>query len=58
MKKNRVLALLMSVGLLLASVSVVAHHSVSAEFDTIEEGYLHRNREEDRLDEPSHLHPR
>jgi hypothetical protein len=34
MNKNRVIALLMGVGLLLASISVVAHHSVSAEFDT------------------------
>jgi hypothetical protein len=33
MNKNRVIALLMGVGLLLASISVVAHHSVSAEFD-------------------------
>jgi hypothetical protein len=34
MTKNRVLALLIGVGLLLASVTLVAHHSVSAEFDT------------------------
>ena len=34
MKKNRVIALLMGVGLLLSSVALVAHHSVSAEFDT------------------------
>jgi uncharacterized protein DUF6152 len=34
MKMNRVLALLVGVGLLLASVTFVAHHSVSAEFDT------------------------
>jgi Family of unknown function (DUF6152) len=33
MKNNRVLALLI-VGLLLASATLVAHHSVSAEFDT------------------------
>jgi len=33
MKKNRVVALLIGVGLL-ASVTLVAHHSVSAEFDT------------------------
>ena len=34
MKRNRVLAFLIGVGLLLASVTLVAHHSVSAEFDT------------------------
>jgi hypothetical protein len=34
MKKNLVVALLLSVGLLLASITIVAHHSVSAEFDT------------------------
>ena len=34
MKKNLVVALLLTVGLLLASITVVAHHSVSAEFDT------------------------
>jgi Family of unknown function (DUF6152) len=34
MKRNSVVALLTSAGLLLASVSLVAHHSVSAEFDT------------------------
>ena len=34
MKKNRVIALLMGTGLLLASITSVAHHSVSAEFDT------------------------
>jgi hypothetical protein len=33
MRKNGVIALLMGVGLLLAS-TIVAHHSVSAEFDT------------------------
>src|SRR5687767_15834584 len=34
MKNNLVLALLLSVGLLLGSLTAVAHHSVSAEFDT------------------------
>jgi len=34
MRKNRVIALLVGVGLLLASLTAVAHHSVSAEFDT------------------------
>jgi hypothetical protein len=34
MKKNRVIALLMGAGLLLSSVALMAHHSVSAEFDT------------------------
>ena len=34
MKKNRVVAVLTGVSLLLASVTLVAHHSVSAEFDT------------------------
>jgi Family of unknown function (DUF6152) len=34
MKKNRVMALLVGMGLLTASVTLVAHHSVSAEFDT------------------------
>jgi hypothetical protein len=33
-KKNRVIALLMGAGLLLSSVALMAHHSVSAEFDT------------------------
>jgi hypothetical protein len=34
MKANRAIALLIAGGLLLASVTVVAHHSISAEFDT------------------------
>jgi hypothetical protein len=34
MKVNRVMAVLMSAGLLLSSVALMAHHSVSAEFDT------------------------
>ena len=34
MKKNRVIALLMGASLLLSSVALMAHHSVSAEFDT------------------------
>ena len=34
MKKNRVVALLMGAGLLLSSMALMAHHSVSAEFDT------------------------
>jgi len=34
MRTNRVIALLLGTGLLLASLTVVAHHSVSAEFDT------------------------
>src|SRR5262245_58569561 len=34
MKKNRVIALLLGAGLLLSSVGFMAHHSVSAEFDT------------------------
>src|SRR4029453_17965193 len=34
MKTNRVIAVLLGTGLLLASLTVVAHHSVSAEFDT------------------------
>jgi hypothetical protein len=34
MKKSHAIVLLVSVGLLLASVMVMAHHSVSAEFDT------------------------
>ena len=34
MKRNLVVALLLSMGLLLASITAVAHHSVSAEFDT------------------------
>src|SRR4029434_7632831 len=34
MKTNRTIALLLGLGLMLASLTVVAHHSVSAEFDT------------------------
>src|SRR6188474_1167761 len=34
MKKNHVIAFLVGAGLLLASLTAVAHHSVSAEFDT------------------------
>src|SRR4029453_18938266 len=34
MKRNHVTALLMGAGLLLSSVALMAHHSVSAEFDT------------------------
>jgi len=34
MKKNHVTAVLVGAGLLLASLTAVAHHSVSAEFDT------------------------
>ena len=34
MKTNRAIALLLGFGLMLASLTVVAHHSVSAEFDT------------------------
>jgi hypothetical protein len=34
MKMNRVIALLMGAGLLLSSAALMAHHSVSAEFDT------------------------
>ena len=34
MKANRAIAVLVAGGLLLASVTVVAHHSISAEFDT------------------------
>ena len=34
MKKNRAIAFLVGAGLLTASLTVVAHHSVSAEFDT------------------------
>ena len=34
MKKNHVIAFLVGSGLLLASLTAVAHHSVSAEFDT------------------------
>lgn len=34
MKRNSVIALLVVAGLLLASVNLVAHHSVAAEFDT------------------------
>ena len=34
MKTNRAIALLVGTGLTLASLTVVAHHSVSAEFDT------------------------
>jgi hypothetical protein len=34
MKKNHVIAFLVGAGLLVASLTAVAHHSVSAEFDT------------------------
>ena len=34
MKTNRAIALLVAGGLLLASMTIVAHHSISAEFDT------------------------
>jgi len=34
MKKNHRIAFLVGIGLLLASLTAVAHHSVSAEFDT------------------------
>src|SRR5262245_20037981 len=34
MNTNRVIALAVGLGLMLASLTVVAHHSVSAEFDT------------------------
>ena len=34
MKTNRVIALAVGLGLMLASLTLVAHHSVSAEFDT------------------------
>jgi hypothetical protein len=34
MKTNRAIAVLLGLGLMLASLTVVAHHSVSAEFDT------------------------
>jgi hypothetical protein len=34
MKKNHVIAFLVGAGVLVASVTAVAHHSVSAEFDT------------------------
>jgi hypothetical protein len=34
MKKNHMIAFLLGAGLLLASLTAVAHHSVSAEFDT------------------------
>lgn len=34
MKANRAIALLVAGGLLLASMTIAAHHSVSAEFDT------------------------
>jgi len=34
MRTNRVIALAVGLGLTLASLTVVAHHSVSAEFDT------------------------
>jgi len=34
MRKNRVIAFLAGTGLLLASLTAMAHHSVSAEFDT------------------------
>ena len=34
MKRNRIVALAVGAGLLLTSISFVAHHSISAEFDT------------------------
>ena len=34
MKTNRIIALMISMGLMLSAVTLVAHHSVSAEFDT------------------------
>lgn len=34
MKRNSVIALVLGMGLLLASITAVAHHSVAAEFDT------------------------
>src|SRR5262245_45476917 len=34
MKRNSMVALLVGVGLLIASITAMAHHSVSAEFDT------------------------
>ena len=34
MRRNRLVALVTGAGLLLASMTLVAHHSVSAEFDT------------------------
>ena len=34
MKRNRIVALAVGTGLLLTSISFVAHHSISAEFDT------------------------
>lgn len=34
MKRNRIVALAVGMGLLLTSISFVAHHSISAEFDT------------------------
>ena len=37
MRTNRVIALAVGLGLTLASLTVVAHHSVSAEFDTTKE---------------------
>jgi hypothetical protein len=40
-EKNRVIALLMGAGLLLSSVALMAHHSVSAEFDTNKKGHLY-----------------
>ena len=37
MKKNHVIAFLVGAGMLVASLTAVAHHSVSAEFDTNKE---------------------
>ena len=34
MKRNRIVAMAVGVGLFLTSISFVAHHSISAEFDT------------------------
>jgi hypothetical protein len=34
MKRNRIIAPLIGLGLLLTSITFVAHHSISAEFDT------------------------
>ncbi|HZI50964.1 MAG TPA: DUF6152 family protein [Terriglobia bacterium] len=34
MKRNRIVAVALGAGLLLTSISFVAHHSISAEFDT------------------------
>ena len=56
MKKNLVIALLLGAGLLLSSLRRGASLCLRrVRYD--EEDYLHRDREEDRLDEPSHLHP-